>query len=168
MSKLIKIFGENNFANPTELSKKIDEYVNDRKLENIIGCTSASVWDDFCEFCDDDPPCEKQQFHKRLMLNYPLSSKSIRTNGCVRKVIVGIDNKILIPREIVDFVNHCTCDLIVNCTCDVIWNDFCEFCGGNPPITKMSFHKFLNKKYNLISKVTSIEGKTCRVLVFNE
>ena len=77
-----------------------------------------------------------------------------------------IDLSFLKPNVIVDkFVEDRGLNSINNCMCDSVWDEFCNFCGGNPPMTKQSFHKLLTNNHPLKSKCTSIDGRVCRVLI---
>lgn len=67
----------------------ISEYVKKRKLENIKGCESKKVYNDFLIFCKERSYAELGYFTFRriLMSTYDIKSKQIRLNNDERAYI---------------------------------------------------------------------------------
>lgn len=69
----------------------IDEYVKNRTIEAIVGCSCQNVYEDYLEFLNNNNyviKISKMQFAKRLTFKYGLTSKVIKHNGkCIRILI---------------------------------------------------------------------------------
>lgn len=62
----------------------IDEYVENRTIEAIVGCSCQNVYEDYLEFLNEKGYKEKiskMQFAKKLTFKYNLTSKVIKYNG---------------------------------------------------------------------------------------
>ena len=75
---LIKVF------NGSVLNKNlgtVEDYVKDRTLEALYGCTNPNIYEDYLEFCADNnfSPMPKTVFFKALSKNY-------NTFNIVRKI----------------------------------------------------------------------------------
>lgn len=69
----------------------IDEYVSDRTIEEIVGCSSQNVYEDYLEFLEEhnyQVKISKMQFAKRLTFKYDLTSKVIKYNDKSIRIIV--------------------------------------------------------------------------------
>ena len=71
----------------------IDEYVNNRTIDSIVGCSSQNVYEDYLEFLTEhnyQVKISKMQFARRLTFKYDLTSKVIKYDGKCIRVIVKI------------------------------------------------------------------------------
>lgn len=85
------------------------------------------------------------------------------------EIFNGLDLNLFKPIVIVEaFVNEYGLKSINYRTSEIIFDDFCDFCGGNPPMSKQSFHKLLTNNYPLKSKTVSIENRVHRILILDE
>lgn len=68
----------------------IDKYVNDRKLDNIIGCIGYQVFEDFIEFCKENniETSLNNSFRCKLLQRYNLKTKVMKINKKVCRVII--------------------------------------------------------------------------------
>lgn len=69
----------------------IDKYVNDRKLDNIIGCIGYQVFEDFIEFCKEnniETSLNNNSFRCKLLQRYNLKTKVMKINKKVCRVII--------------------------------------------------------------------------------
>ena len=69
----------------------IDEYINDRTIEAIIGCSSQNVYEDYLEFLEEHNYQNKLthiQFSKRLCFKYNLTSKVIHYDKQKIRIII--------------------------------------------------------------------------------
>ena len=85
---LIKLCNETRIFNTTDY---IEEYVNNRTIEAIVGCSTQNVYEDYLEFLDEKGYKEKLthiQFSKRLCFRYDLTSKVITYNGVSVRILI--------------------------------------------------------------------------------
>lgn len=85
---LIKLCNETGILNTTDY---IDEYVENRTIEAMIGCSTQNVYEDYLEFLDEKGYKEKLthiQFSKRLCFRYDLTSKVITYNGVSVRILI--------------------------------------------------------------------------------
>lgn len=80
---------------PEEINPKEDEiiksYVDERGIENIIGCSGKNVFEDFIEFCSNHKIKTKLKnipFRKRLYSLFQLKSYVIKYNGKSVRVLI--------------------------------------------------------------------------------
>jgi len=84
---LIKICDKPTTLNTTDY---INEYVENRTIEAMLGCSTQNVYEDYLEFLSEKGYKEKLthiQFSKRLCFRYDLTSKVI---NCGNKNFVRI------------------------------------------------------------------------------
>lgn len=76
---LTKVIETNNKIN----NIRIKQYVDERGINNIKGCASKEVYEDFLNFCNINQYAQIGYitFRKYLMSKYNLKSKQIRTNN---------------------------------------------------------------------------------------
>ena len=76
-----------------ETDEMFNEYVNDRTVKAIVGCSTNNVWEDFQEYC-----LEKDIFvhrKKALLIEYlctkhNLKTKTIKHNGRNTEVLTSL------------------------------------------------------------------------------
>lgn len=69
----------------------IDEYVVDRTIDAILGCSTQNVYEDYLEFLKErnyQVKISKMQFAKRLTFKYDLTSKVIKYNNKSVRIIL--------------------------------------------------------------------------------
>lgn len=72
-------------------NKIIDKYVNNRKLDNIIGCIGYQVFEDFIEFCKEnniETSLNNNSFRYKLLKKYNLKTKVMKVNKKATRVII--------------------------------------------------------------------------------
>lgn len=85
---LIKLCNETGSINEVDY---IDEYVADRTIEAMIGCSSQNVYEDYLEFLNEHDykvKISKMQFSRRLTFKYDLTSKVIKYHDKSVRIIV--------------------------------------------------------------------------------
>ena len=68
----------------------INEYVQHVGIDKISGCLSVSIWDDFCEYCENNKfenQYSKLGFCMRLSNLYGMKSKCVRFDGKACKIL---------------------------------------------------------------------------------
>lgn len=68
----------------------IKQYVQETGIDEISGCLSSSIWEDFCEYCENNKienRFSKLGFCQRLSKMYNLKSKCVRFYGKVCKIL---------------------------------------------------------------------------------
>ena len=69
----------------------IAQYVENRTIDAIIGCTGINVYDDFIEFCNDNniqTTLTNTSFRARLLRQHNLTTKIIKINNKSVRVII--------------------------------------------------------------------------------
>lgn len=88
---LVKIYEKHSEKIDPKEDEIIEEYVEDRGIDNIVGCSGKNVFEDFIEFCSDHKIKTKLKnipFRKRLYSLFQLKSYVIKYDGaCVRVII---------------------------------------------------------------------------------
>lgn len=86
---LIKLCNEN--LNYSDCFDYIDEYVKNRTIEAIVGCSCLNVYEDYLEFLNEHNYKNKItqiSFSKRLCFKYNLTSKVKKINGKVIRIMI--------------------------------------------------------------------------------
>lgn len=84
---LTKVIGENGEI----IGNTLDNYVKDRTIDAIVGCTGKNVYEDYLEFCKENDlvnDLTHNQFRYRLCRYYKLNTSVYKINGRSTRVIV--------------------------------------------------------------------------------
>lgn len=87
---LVKVTEEKRLSK-VATNESIFKYMEFRSVDDVVGCTTSNVYEDYLEFCKDnkiDDTFTSGQFKKRITLLFELTTKVYRIGGKNARVLL--------------------------------------------------------------------------------